>query len=624
MRASSAPAVARSVTRSSRVSSGARAGQLDLDAVLQLDRVDQAQQAERVDAEGDHASRRPAGPRCGTSPPVASLTSSATRCRNAVRVHQDSFPDCRTISAISAMVGVSKKASRGTSTPSRCWIRPLIRVMVSEWSAEVEQVLVGPMSGILEHVLPDRPQLLDHRVGSGPAGALAAPVDRRRRGGPARAAPPGRACRSGSAAAGPARRTRPAPWPPAAVAARCPRRSAGSGAVAGDGHSRPTSRGRRSSGRGQSTAASATAGMVQQPGLDLAELDPVAADLDLVVGAAQELQPPVGRQPAAVAGAVEPAPGAERVGDEPLGGQRRPAEVAAGHPGAGDVQLPGHADRHRPQRARRARARGCSASGPADGTSSGGRDRRPARRPDRRLGRAVHVDQPARPGRRSSAGQRRPAAPRRRPAHGHAGGGVEPGVQQQPPAGRGGLHVRDARLARPARQHARRRPARCPPGEHDPAAGDQRQEQLQAGDVEGQRGQGSQRSRRPAAQRSARPAAGSPARRARPRRPWAARSSRRCSSTYARSSAPAPASGPAPGRRRCRLVRASRPRRECRPTRPVGDGETSTGAPARERPRRRVTTSAGAARRGQLPPGHRVTGVHRQVRGARGAAPPAG
>ena len=71
--------------------------------------------------------------------------------------------------------------------------------------------------------------------------------------------------------------------------------------------------------------------MAGQGGLDLAGLDPEAADLDLVVGAAEELELPVGGPAAEVAGAVEPvARRAERVGDEPGGGEPGPAQVAAG------------------------------------------------------------------------------------------------------------------------------------------------------------------------------------------------------------------------------------------------------------------------------------------------------
>ncbi|MCO5556213.1 hypothetical protein L7F22_009759 [Adiantum nelumboides] len=74
--------------------------------------------------------------------------------------------------------------------------------------------------------------------------------------------------------------------------------------------------------------------------LDLAGLDPVAADLDLVVDAAQELQLAAPVDAHEVAGAVEPrARGPERVGDEPLRGQARPVQVAPGQTGAAEVEL---------------------------------------------------------------------------------------------------------------------------------------------------------------------------------------------------------------------------------------------------------------------------------------------
>ena len=90
-------------------------------------------------------------------------------------------------------------------------------------------------------------------------------------------------------------------------------------------------------------------GMLAEDGLDLSELDAEAADLDLIVGASQELDVPVGSVAGDVAGLVEPRarPVAERISDEPLPRQARLAEVAARHAGAADVQLSGHADRHR-------------------------------------------------------------------------------------------------------------------------------------------------------------------------------------------------------------------------------------------------------------------------------------
>src|SRR5215472_1982445 len=86
-------------------------------------------------------------------------------------------------------------------------------------------------------------------------------------------------------------------------------------------------------------------GVGGQGGLDLAELDALAADLDLVVVAAEEGDGAVGAAAGEVAGLVQPVAGAgaERVGDEFLAGEAGPAEVAAGDSGAADVQLPGDA-----------------------------------------------------------------------------------------------------------------------------------------------------------------------------------------------------------------------------------------------------------------------------------------
>ncbi len=81
--------------------------------------------------------------------------------------------------------------------------------------------------------------------------------------------------------------------------------------------------------------------------LDLPQLHPHAADLDLVVDAAQEVEAPV-REPAdEVAGPVHPFPrlsprGAPRVGQEPLRRQLRPPQVATGETRAADVELARH------------------------------------------------------------------------------------------------------------------------------------------------------------------------------------------------------------------------------------------------------------------------------------------
>ncbi len=134
-----------------------------------------------------------------------------------------------------------------------------------------------------------------------------------------------------------------------------------------------------------------------QHALDLAEFDPEAPDLHLVVAAPEVGEGAVVEQPHQVAGAVHA--GARRavgVGDEPVGGQVGAAEVAAGEAVAGDVQLAGEAGRHRAQRGvqdaggevrQGAADRGAGAGGGVAGAESGVRD------VHRGLGDAVHVDQ---------------------------------------------------------------------------------------------------------------------------------------------------------------------------------------------------------------------------------------
>jgi hypothetical protein len=89
-------------------------------------------------------------------------------------------------------------------------------------------------------------------------------------------------------------------------------------------------------------------GTARERRLGLARLDPEAADLDLGVVAAEELEAPVGQVPHQIAGPVEAGArrGGEWVGDEALRGQLGTAEVAAGEPLPGDVQLAHDAQRH--------------------------------------------------------------------------------------------------------------------------------------------------------------------------------------------------------------------------------------------------------------------------------------
>ena len=65
-----------------------------------------------------------------------------------------------------------------------------------------------------------------------------------------------------------------------------------------------------------------------------------------MVDAAEELELPLGQPADQVAGAVERARRAEGVGDEALGRQLRPVQVAPRQARAADVQLAGHPDRH--------------------------------------------------------------------------------------------------------------------------------------------------------------------------------------------------------------------------------------------------------------------------------------
>ncbi|BCO68549.1 hypothetical protein MINTM007_31600 [Mycobacterium intracellulare] len=89
---------------------------------------------------------------------------------------------------------------------------------------------------------------------------------------------------------------------------------------------------------------------VGQRGTDLAQLDAVAADLDLLVGTADVLQLPVGAPPDEVTGAIHPRAGrTEGAGHESGGRQPRAAHVAGGQSPTGDVQLADHPDRHRAQ-----------------------------------------------------------------------------------------------------------------------------------------------------------------------------------------------------------------------------------------------------------------------------------
>ncbi len=89
--------------------------------------------------------------------------------------------------------------------------------------------------------------------------------------------------------------------------------------------------------------------MLQQPGGDLAWLDAEAADLHLIVIAAQKLEIAVRQVTRQVAAPVHPGAGlaAERIRQEPLRRQIRTVQVAARHPRPADIKLTNRPKRNR-------------------------------------------------------------------------------------------------------------------------------------------------------------------------------------------------------------------------------------------------------------------------------------
>ena len=134
--------------------------------------------------------------------------------------------------------------------------------------------------------------------------------------------------------------------------------------------------------------------VLAEDGVDLTELDPEAADLDLEVAAAEEVQCPSTVSPAPpdeVPGAVHPLSWrTERRRDEPFGGERRLAEVTGGERSAGQVQLTGHPGRNGMQ-ARIEHRDGDPGNRTADGDRRVRAHRCGRRGPDGGLGGAVEV-----------------------------------------------------------------------------------------------------------------------------------------------------------------------------------------------------------------------------------------
>ncbi len=130
-----------------------------------------------------------------------------------------------------------------------------------------------------------------------------------------------------------------------------------------------------------------------QLSFDLAGLDAVAAQLDLLVETAQVFVFAIGQQPGTITGVIKPqAHAGHFVFPEDFGGTFRLVQVAPCEPEAGQAQLTGNADRA--QAAMRVQHQRLHAiDGRADGQPIASREGLGQRR-DGRLGGTVHVDQP--------------------------------------------------------------------------------------------------------------------------------------------------------------------------------------------------------------------------------------
>ena len=148
------------------------------------------------------------------------------------------------------------------------------------------------------------------------------------------------------------------------------------------------------------TATWRMAGCCGDGGFDLAEFDAEPADFDLLIGAPQIPQLPIGAPTHQIPGAIHPRPGLpERTRHKPRRRQGTPAHIPDADAAAGHIQLTDHPGRHRPQppiqhEQRRPRHRR------TDRRRTRPRcQRRAQRHPHRRLGRAVFIDHhpPGRP-----------------------------------------------------------------------------------------------------------------------------------------------------------------------------------------------------------------------------------
>ena len=95
-----------------------------------------------------------------------------------------------------------------------------------------------------------------------------------------------------------------------------------------------------------STTRLAHRGVFAQHRFDLAQLDPEAADLHLIIEPAQKLEVAIGQVAHPIPRAIHPRPAhlRERVRQKLLRGQLGPVQIAARHTIATDVQLARHPD----------------------------------------------------------------------------------------------------------------------------------------------------------------------------------------------------------------------------------------------------------------------------------------
>ena len=132
--------------------------------------------------------------------------------------------------------------------------------------------------------------------------------------------------------------------------------------------------------------------VARERGLDLAELDPKPSNLHLMIHATEMLESAIGKPADKISCLVHAVARAERIGNEPLVGQPGAVDVSTRDTTSADEELAGNPDRNR-------LAAGVQDIDAGVGDRPTDRDRSVIvdhlvdRRPDRRLGRPVHVPQ---------------------------------------------------------------------------------------------------------------------------------------------------------------------------------------------------------------------------------------